>query len=292
MSFSQHWSDHVLQELFDTPAPKVDWKWNSGYAAWEATVVIGDTSYGLMMSSFPWELGKWNIPAFDASTWSQLRHGCWCFEFYEQRADGSQHHDVTGTAMNRSSKVFGVMGAAVLKLVRDNPKLFKHICFGGKEANRISLYEKLAPRLAEKMNKQLFKNDKGDHFFLVDRSISIRNEGVVASAGHLMLDIAGLIPGAGEYADIANTLWYCAERQYLKAALSLVSCVPVLGDIIGKGTKLGMFLSKAGKHITKVKTLIKSNKRNIDVVFDKASKHKKLAPHVDGMREALHVFAK
>ena len=185
MSFSQHWRAQVLQELFDTPAPKVEWKWNSGYAAWEAMVEIGDVSYGLMMSSFPWEQGGWNIPAFDASTWSQLRHGSWCFEFYEQRADGSQHHDVTGTAMNKASKVFSVMGAVLLDLLnpkkdndthhrRPDPKIFKHICFGGKEANRISLYEKLAPRLAKKMNKQLFKNDRGDHFFLVDKSIHIK----------------------------------------------------------------------------------------------------------------------
>ena len=175
MNFSQHWHHHVLQELFDTPAPKVDWRWNSGYAAWEAAVTIGDNTYGLMMSSFPWELGKWNIPAFDASTWSQLRHGSWCFEFYEQREDGSQHHDVTGSAMNRASRVFSIMGAAVLKLVQDNPKLFKHICFGGKEANRVALYRKLAPLLAKKMNKQLFINDRGDHFFLVDKSIHIKH---------------------------------------------------------------------------------------------------------------------
>jgi hypothetical protein len=173
MSFSQHWRHHVLQELFDTPAPRVDWRWNSGYAAWEATVTIGDTQYGLMMSAFPWELGKWNIPAFDASTWSQLRHGSWCFEFYEQQADGSQHHDVTGTAMNRAPRVFSIMGAAVLELVRDNPRVFKHICFGGKEANRVALYRRLAPRLAEKMHKQLFENDRGDHFFLVDRSVNV-----------------------------------------------------------------------------------------------------------------------
>ena len=175
MSFQQHWCKHMLLELFDTKAPQVDWKWNSGYQAWEATVDVGDASYGLMMSSFPWSMGNWNIPEFDDTTWSMLRNGCWCFEFYEQRADGSQHHDVTGTAHHQAAKVFGVMGAAVIDLVQKNPRIFKNICFGGKEANRISLYAKMAPRLAEKLDKRLFKNDRGDHFFLVDGSVPVPN---------------------------------------------------------------------------------------------------------------------
>jgi hypothetical protein len=69
------------------------------------------------------------------------------------------------------------MGAAVIDLVQKNPKIFKNICFGGKEANRISLYTKMVPkmvpRLAEKLNKRLYKNDRGDHFFLVDASVSV-----------------------------------------------------------------------------------------------------------------------
>jgi hypothetical protein len=185
-SFQQYWHDRMLLELFDTKAPQVEWTWNSGYQAWEATVDVGDASYGLMMSSFPWSMGNWNIPAFDASTWTQLRHGCWCFEFVEQQADGSQHHDITGTAGHQAAKVFSIIGAVVVDLLnpkRDNnthhrrpdPKIFKNICFGGKEANRISLYAQLAPRLAKKLNKRLYKNDRGDHFFLVDDSVPVPN---------------------------------------------------------------------------------------------------------------------
>ena len=55
--------------------------------------------------------------------------------------------------------------------------------------------------------------------------------------GHAGLDIAGFIPGVGEFADGANAAWLLTEGKYLDAAFSVISMVPVVGDIVGKGAK-------------------------------------------------------
>jgi hypothetical protein len=127
----------------------------------------------------------------------------------------------------------------------------------------------------------------------------------VKSVGHLALDIAGLFPGGGEFADVTNAVWYALEGEYLNSALSLISCIPTLGDAIGKGGKLAVWLSKAGKagtaiekgivkaspYVSNVKNLIKVNRDSIDKVLEAGRKNEKLAPHIDKMKEALNIFA-
>jgi len=61
---------------------------------------------------------------------------------------------------------------------------------------------------------------------------------------HAGLDLAGLIPGFGEGADMANAALYAKEGKWLEAGLSLISMVPVIGDGVGKGGKLALFLEK------------------------------------------------
>lgn len=57
------------------------------------------------------------------------------------------------------------------------------------------------------------------------------------SLGHLALDIAGLIPGLGEPADLTNALWYAFDGAYLHAGLSLFAMIPAVGDTIAKPIK-------------------------------------------------------
>ena len=84
-------------------------------------------------------------------------------------------------------------------------------------------------------------------------------EGKLATAGHVAFDVAGLIPGWGEPADLANALWYAENGEYLDAAFSLISTIPGLGDMVGKGAKylgksstlMAKFLSKHGDDIAK-----------------------------------------
>ena len=142
---------------------------------------------------------------------------------------------------------------------------------------------------------------------------------------NIALDIAGLIPGIGEFADMANAIDYAKKGNYLFAAFSLISMIPELGDAVGKGGKLyvlsskigvkglgkgGKALSKGGKavsalaksekfkkaskYIVKLKDLIVKHKGLIDKIFDKAEKsgNKDIKNAVPKMREALNIFYK
>ena len=78
-------------------------------------------------------------------------------------------------------------------------------------------------------------------------------EGWKRQAGHLALDALGLIPGPGEAADFTNALWYAKEGEYLNSAFSLISMVPEVGDLIGKGAKnIKRFSGGATKLIEKI----------------------------------------
>ncbi|MHC4913568.1 MAG: hypothetical protein ACYTE5_11320, partial [Planctomycetota bacterium] len=77
---------------------------------------------------------------------------------------------------------------------------------------------------------------------------AIAEDSALETAGHIALDVAGLIPGWGEPADLANALWYAKEKQYLNSALSLLSMVPEIGDAIGKGAK---YLGQGSKLVAK-----------------------------------------
>lgn len=61
---------------------------------------------------------------------------------------------------------------------------------------------------------------------------------------HAGLDLAGLIPGYGEAADITNAITYAAQKDWKNAGLSLLSVIPVVGDALGKGGKLALYLEK------------------------------------------------
>ncbi len=57
--------------------------------------------------------------------------------------------------------------------------------------------------------------------------------------GHTILDVLGFIPGLGEVFDLINAGWYLAEGDYMNAALSAASMIPVIGSVVGQGLKWG-----------------------------------------------------
>ena len=95
---------------------------------------------------------------------------------------------------------------------------------------------------------------------------------------HTGLDVIGLIPGLGEAADLTNAALYAKKGEYLMAAFSVISLIPAIGDAIGKGGKIGTYLSKFGvkgggkaskalgkllsKHMPKIQKTLKSLKSN------------------------------
>ena len=125
---------------------------------------------------------------------------------------------------------------------------------------------------------------------------------------NIMLDIAGLIPGVGEVADLANAIDYAKKGDYLFSGLSLISMIPEVGDVIGKGGKVSIWITKAFpkgakffvKHapkVAKAKKVIKANKPVIDKILNKLEKAetdnqkiKTIQKHLPKIREALKAF--
>lgn len=126
------------------------------------------------------------------------------------------------------------------------------------------------------------------------------NEGFASTAGHLFLDLAGVIPGVGESADAVNALWYAKDGDYLSAVLSLISMIPVVGDAIGKSGKVALWIARAGKtgrvakdagkKAVQLAKWISKNDVKVRQVLDAAGANEKLAQHVDGMEAALDDF--
>ena len=69
----------------------------------------------------------------------------------------------------------------------------------------------------------------------------------VSDVGHFVLDLGGLIPGVGEFADGANAAWYAGEGDYTSAGLSAAGMIP----IVGWGATGGRILGKGAKAVTK-----------------------------------------
>lgn len=113
-------------------------------------------------------------------------------------------------------------------------------------------------------------------------------ESSLSDAGHVALDIAGIVPGVGEAADATNALWYIKNRDYLSAALSLISMVPEIGDAVGKGAK---YISKSklgAKALAKYgPTVLKYWPK----VLKAAETSKKFKPYARSMDQAIKRWA-
>ena len=132
----------------------------------------------------------------------------------------------------------------------------------------------------------------------VRKSISAEklNEDWKSTAAHITLDVVGLIPGIGEAADATNAVMYAKEGDYLFAALSLISCIPELGDILGKGGKIAVWLARGSKSaaatvkLIKVANLLTKHNSKIKALISVARENKKIKPYVDSMNAALQKF--
>ena len=61
---------------------------------------------------------------------------------------------------------------------------------------------------------------------------------------NVFLDLANMLPDLGEVADVASVINYINGGEPLFAAFSMVSMVPEIGNLIGKGGKIDAWLSK------------------------------------------------
>lgn len=108
----------------------------------------------------------------------------------------------------------------------------------------------------------------------------------LTDVGHFALDIGGLIPGWGEAADLANAALYATRGEFLMAALSVISMIPVVGDVIGKGGKLAMSMGKGGK----VASMLKSQMPKIKKLFGGLADNPKVGQYADDMIMAVDDF--
>jgi len=119
----------------------------------------------------------------------------------------------------------------------------------------------------------------------------------LADVGHLALDIGGAVGdiayGSGAFFDVANAAWYAKKGEYLMGAMSVISMIPGIGDIVGKGGKLTMIIGKGGGKAGGWlgKTLSKYMPQ-ITKFFKGLSKNKKLAKFIEPMLDSLKAFIK
>lgn len=128
------------------------------------------------------------------------------------------------------------------------------------------------------------------------------------NAYNVVLDLAGLIPGVGEFADAVNALDYAKKGEYDMAALSLISMIPEIGDVVGKGGKMAMWTQKTFpkmyrnvvthgpevvKAVTDLKALVKKHGPVIDKMLgtiEKQEGFKDMRPHVPKIRQAIKIL--
>ncbi|MEU8299831.1 DNRLRE domain-containing protein [Micromonospora sp. NPDC048909] len=81
--------------------------------------------------------------------------------------------------------------------------------------------------------------------------------------GHAALDVAGMVPVIGEVADVANGIWYAAEGNYVDAAMSLASAIPLAGNAVAAAK-----LAKTGKKIADGIDTAKDVKNGVEATTD------------------------
>lgn len=139
-----------------------------------------------------------------------------------------------------------------------------------------------------------------------DMMIREKETGAVSKTVHTALDLIGLVPVYGEWADIANAAIHAKEGNYLLAALSAISVIPVVGDAIGKGGKTVVKLRRlfpkvmkgvekygpeAAKGVRAMRSSIRKNKKAIDKFLDILQEDGHLSDYLDGIRKAIDVLA-
>jgi len=112
---------------------------------------------------------------------------------------------------------------------------------------------------------------------------------------HLGLDILGVIEPYGIFADIANAAWYAKKEEYLMGALSLISSIPIVGDLVGKGGKIGVYLTKYGgkgaaKASVQVGEQLQKHLPEISKMFKGLKQNKMVGPYIDDMAKAVSKY--
>ncbi|MGC4896189.1 RHS repeat-associated core domain-containing protein [Micromonospora sp. DT31] len=85
----------------------------------------------------------------------------------------------------------------------------------------------------------------------------------LSDIGHATLDVVGMVPVVGEVADVANGIWYAAEGNYVDAALSMASAIPLAGNAVTAAK-----LAKTGKKIADGIDTAKDVQKGVEATTD------------------------
>ena len=129
-----------------------------------------------------------------------------------------------------------------------------------------------------------------------EMQLEVLSEGWKEELPHIGLDVLGLIPGYGEAADLTNAALYAKKGEYLMAALSIISMIPVVGDAIGKGGKIGMYVSKFGakggaKAGGAMAKLLSKHMPKINKILSSLKSNKLVGQYADDMAKAVTKYA-
>lgn len=69
---------------------------------------------------------------------------------------------------------------------------------------------------------------------------------IFSELGHIVLDVAGMIPVIGEPADFVSGIWYTAEGNYSDAGFSFAALIPLLGAEVTAGKYVFKIADEAG----------------------------------------------
>ena len=160
--------EQLLTELFNTKQ-KSDWMFYDGtyHSILEGP---GGITYMLKIEPF-WDLAlpgeAYNVKQMSPEQWQKLDNGSWHIEFETESSEKSL--GITGDQGMRAPQVFSLVGNAVIDKVKQKPDTFRNLIFSAYEPNRQSLYARMAPILAKKLNKDLAISDDKGWFFLISK---------------------------------------------------------------------------------------------------------------------------
>ena len=159
----------LIAELFNTKQNS-EWLYTNGSFHTILGSITDPVTYMLKLDPF-WELQlpaeAFDVKEMEPEQWNVLKHGTWHVEFGDDESDDVV--GISGTQGMKASRIFSLIGNAIIDKVNKEPKVFKNLAFSAKEPSRRSLYSKLAPVLAKKINKDLVISDNGEWFYLVNK---------------------------------------------------------------------------------------------------------------------------
>ena len=146
----------------------------------------------------------------------------------------------------------------------------------------------------------LYTNDTLDHLFETHWYDPILRAiepvaYVIIEATHIGLDLAGLIPGWGEIADLTNGVLYCIQKRFFEAAISFICIIPFI-DIFVKGAKwfgkgvAATFRVLISDNWLRIKKLMFGGKASNGTTIPGILHHRAIAKYADDIWAALEAM--